>query len=69
MNKLLNAQNSLNKFIQEYPNEKEHCQIIQEALNELKCCRNELCLMCGKYKYEWETWCKECRWGKENGNK
>lgn len=27
----------------------------------LKTIRNELCLLCGKYKHEHEGWCRECR--------
>ena len=36
--------------------------ILQQAINDLNACRNELCLYCGKYKHEHEGWCNECRW-------
>ena len=29
---------------------------------ELKDCVNELCLQCGKYKFEYQGACEDCRW-------
>lgn len=34
---------------------------------DLKDCRNELCIYCGKYKERHNGACDECRW-KERGN-
>lgn len=40
----------------------------EELLRELKNCRNELCLRCGKYR-DYPDYCDECRWNDENMSK
>lgn len=40
---------------------------IERLQRDLKDCRNELCLYCGKYKERHNGACDGCRW-KERGN-
>lgn len=40
----------------------EHRDVLNKTIQDLKDCRNELCLFCGKYKKEHEGWCDGCRW-------
>jgi hypothetical protein len=37
-------------------------ETLRKVRQELKRCANELCHMCGKYKFEYEGACEDCRW-------
>ena len=40
-----------------------------EAIRDLKDCRNELCLRCGKYKMAHKGACEGCRWERQQDGK
>jgi uncharacterized OB-fold protein len=37
-------------------------ETLRKVRQELKTCANELCLQCGKYKFEYQGACEDCRW-------
>jgi len=40
----------------------KHLKLIEKSIEEFSCCRNELCLSCGKYENEHLGACDGCRW-------
>lgn len=54
-----------NKLIEylksKYSNTDETCKDLEGIKDLLQTSRNELCLLCEKYKHEHEGWCKDCR--------